>query len=283
MAVVLLGLIGLFSSDGGPSVSAQSQSSDATLSDLALSDVDFGTFASGTTTYTANVYRSVAETTVTPTVNHSGANFVIKLGGVEDTDGTVSLSVGSNVITIEVTAEDGQATQTYTVTVTRATNTPPTGYPEIGDPFPPAEPRVTRKLDAETWRIDDADGMENATFSYQWISNDGSTDTDISGATGQEYTLQTSDEGMTIKVRVSFTDDLDNSESLTSAATVEVVAEDAGICTRTPIVIEELIWFADANDCGFVTDEDLAGITGWILFVGHLDTPLSQNRLLQSG
>ena len=52
--------------------------------------------------------------------SHSGASYVIKLGGVTDDDGTVSLAVGSNVITIEVTAEDGQTTRTYTVTVTRA-------------------------------------------------------------------------------------------------------------------------------------------------------------------
>ena len=95
-------------------------SSDATLSGLTLSGIDFGTFASGTTSYTAQVANSVSQTTVTPTVNHSGASYAIKLDGVEDSDGVVSLSVGSNVITIEVTAEDGETTQTYTVTVTRA-------------------------------------------------------------------------------------------------------------------------------------------------------------------
>ena len=94
-------------------------STDATLSGLSLSDVNFGTFASGTTSYTADVTNSVTETTVTPTVNHSGATYVIKLGGVTDADGVVSLSVGSNVITVEVTAEDDTTTQTYTVTVTR--------------------------------------------------------------------------------------------------------------------------------------------------------------------
>ncbi len=266
IAGALILLIGL-----SPAVMAQSQSSDATLSALTLSDVDFGTFASGTTSYTASVYRSVSETTVTATVNHSGASYVIKLGGAEDSDGTVSLSVGSNVITVEVTAEDGNTTQTYTVTVTRETNTPPTGYPEIGDPFPPAEPRVTKKLDAETWRIKDADGMENATFSYQWISNDGSEDSDISDATGQEYTLQASDEGKTIKVKVSFTDDVGNAESLTSEATVEVVAEDAGICTRSPEVMEDILRAVrGVYDCGLVTDTHLAGITGWFLFVGDL-------------
>ena len=94
-------------------------STDATLSGLSLSDVNFGTFASGTTAYSAQVANSVTETTVTPTVNHSGATYVIKLGGVTDADGVVSLSVGSNVITVEVTAEDDTTTQTYTVTVTR--------------------------------------------------------------------------------------------------------------------------------------------------------------------
>ena len=254
-----------------PPVLAQSQSSDATLSGLTLSNVDFGTFASGTTSYTASVYRSVSETTVTPTVNHSGAGYVIKLGGVEDSDGTVSLSVGSNTITVEVTAEDGQTTQTYTVTVTRETNTPATGEPRIGDPLPGSvEPRVTRELQSRNWLIEDEDGVENVTFSYQWISNDGTTDTDIDGATGQKYTLQASDEGKTIKVRVSFTDDLGNAESLTSPATVAVVAEDAGICSRTPVVQEEILWYPDVRDCGFVTDAHLAEITGWFLFVGDL-------------
>ena len=95
-------------------------SNDATLSGLTLSGVDFGTFASATTGYTASVTNDVAETTVTPTVNDDGASYVIKLDGMTDGDGSVSLAVGSNVITIEVTAEDSQTTRTYTVTVTRA-------------------------------------------------------------------------------------------------------------------------------------------------------------------
>ena len=74
------------------------------------------------------------------------------------------------------------------------------------------------------------------------------------------YFCSPSDEGKTFKVRVTFTDDLGNSESVTSAATAKVVAADAGICGRTPVVIDELVWFADTNDCALVTDEDLAGI-----------------------
>ncbi len=99
-------------------VRAAPSSTDATLSGLTLSGVNFGTFASGTNSYTASVANSVSQTTVTPTVNHSGASYVIKLGGVTDADGTVALSVGSNVITVEVTAEDGETTRTYTIDVT---------------------------------------------------------------------------------------------------------------------------------------------------------------------
>ena len=117
--------------------------------------------------------------------------------------------------------------------------------------------------------------MENVTFSYQWIANDGSTETDIADATGQKYTLQASDEGMTIKVRVSFTDDAGNSESRTSEQTVEVVAEDAGICTRTPVVRDQLLRKArGVRDCGFVTDDHLAGVTV-LIFAGsqHMVPP----------
>ena len=99
-------------------------STDATLSGLTLSDAPF-TFASDTTDYTASVANDVTQTTVTPTLSDDGATYTIKLGGVADADGVVPLAVGGNVITVEVTAEDGETTQTYTVTVTRADSPPP--------------------------------------------------------------------------------------------------------------------------------------------------------------
>ncbi len=95
-------------------------STDATLSGLELSGVDFGTFDPATTGYTAGVANDVPETTVTATVNDDGASYTVKLEGVADADGTVPLAEGSNVITVEVTAEDGNTAKTYTVTVTRA-------------------------------------------------------------------------------------------------------------------------------------------------------------------
>ena len=116
MVGLLVALASLFSVGGPSTTMGQSEvtSSDASLRSLNLSDIYFGAFASSTESYTAGVVYSVSQTTVTPTVNHSGASYVIKLGGVTDADGTVSLAVGSNVITVEVTAEDGNTTKTYT-------------------------------------------------------------------------------------------------------------------------------------------------------------------------
>ena len=59
-------------------------------------------------------------------------------------------------------------------------------------------------------------------FSYQWVTSNGTTDTDIPDATDSTYTLVADDQGKTIKVQVSFTDDEGNDESMTSAATEPV-------------------------------------------------------------
>ena len=74
-------------------------------------------------------------------------------------------------------------------------------------------------LTASTTGVADEDGLDNVTFSYQWIANDGSADADISGATDSTYTLTFADVDKTIKVRMSFTDDAGHEETLTSAAT----------------------------------------------------------------
>ena len=59
-------------------------------------------------------------------------------------------------------------------------------------------------------------------YSYQWIRNDGNADSDITGATDSTYELADADEGKTVKVKVSFTDEANNKESLTSAPTASI-------------------------------------------------------------
>ena len=99
----------------------------------------------------------------------------------------------------------------------QAANSPATGALAIS-----GTARVGEPLAASTSGIADEDGLTNPAFSYQWIRKDGATDTDIAGATESSYTLSDADEGKTIRVRVSFTDDANNEESLTSAATAAV-------------------------------------------------------------
>ena len=95
-----------------------------------------------------------------------------------------------------------------------AGNNPATGAPTIT-----GTAQVGELLMADASNIGDPDGIAGATFSYQWIADDGTTDSDIDGATGETYWPSAGDVGSTIKVKVSFTDDEDNAESVTSAAT----------------------------------------------------------------
>ena len=98
--------------------------------------------------------------------------------------------------------------------------------PALGRPAITGNTRVGETLTADTSTIEDADGLENVEYRYQWESNDGSTDSDIPDATGPVYEPSNHDVGKTIKVRVSFTDDAGNAESLTSDPTSAVRQQD---------------------------------------------------------
>ena len=96
--------------------------------------------------------------------------------------------------------------------------TPPENSAATGAPTINGTAQVGEILTASTSGISDADGLTNASFTYQWLADD----LDISGATGSSYTVVTADAGKVIKVTVSFTDDAGNEESVTSAATAVV-------------------------------------------------------------
>ena len=82
---------------------------------------------------------------------------------------------------------------------------------------------VGETLTADKGNIADTDGVpDESTFTYQWVRVDSGTDGDISGATSKTYTVVEADHGKTLKVKVSFTDDDNHDETLTSAPTAEV-------------------------------------------------------------
>ncbi len=97
---------------------------------------------------------------------------------------------------------------------------PPPNTPATGAPTITGTAQVGETLTADTAGISDDDGLDNATFAYQWFADDA----EINGATASTYTLVAADAGKAIKVKVTFTDDADNEEELTSAATGAVVA-----------------------------------------------------------
>ena len=98
-----------------------------------------------------------------------------------------------------------------------------------GAPVISGTARVGETLTALVLGIADADGLSGASFAYQWLSNDGSADTEIEDATAASYTVLPTEAGKTIKVRVTFTDNGGTEESLVSEATAPVTAEPAEV------------------------------------------------------
>ena len=187
---------------------AEPPSTDATLKGLTLSRVDFGTFSSATTSYSAQVANSVSQTTVTPSVNHSGASYAIKLGGATDADGTISLVVGNSVITVVVTAEDGETTRTYTVTVTRAEA-----------PIPEKSSDAT--LSALTLSDVNFGTFDSTTISYGARVANGVTQTTV--------TPTVNDSGASYVIKLGGVTDADGAVLLavgSNVITIEVTAED---------------------------------------------------------
>ena len=86
------------------------------------------------------------------------------------------------------------------------------GAPATGVPGITGTALVGKTLTATTDGIEDEDGLTGATFTYQWLV-DGA---EINGATDSTYIVIAADEGKPIEVRVAFTDDAGNPESLTS-------------------------------------------------------------------
>ena len=143
------------------------------------------------------------------------------IDGATGTSHTLSASEQGKTIQVRVAFTDGAdnqetLTSEATAEVTAAPNRSATGKPAID-----GTPQVDQTLTADTSPIDDEDGLTNVSYRYQWLAGG----TDISGATGSSYTLTASEQGKTVQVRVTFTDDRNNAETLTSVATDAVAAK----------------------------------------------------------
>lgn len=123
-------------------------------------------------------------------------------------------------------------------------NSPVTGQPTISGPL-----QVGRTLIADTSGISDADGLSNVTFEYQWISDNAEIDDGKSAV----YTLQESDEDNLIKVRVDFTDDAGNQESVTGTTGAPVEPDPDHKCPGSAYVQSVRISWGDPETGEFTT------------------------------
>ena len=105
-----------------------------------------------------------------------------------------------------------------TLTVVDTTYNPPEG-----DPLARGDRKVGETLTADISSINDADGLTDPMFEYQWQRVEGGTPADITGATSDTYTLTDDDVGKRIRLQVQFTDDGGFSETRTGPATSLIV------------------------------------------------------------
>ena len=186
----------------------------ATSTPLTFTTVNWET--AQTVTVTAGNDADTADETVTLT--HSAASTDSDYGGIAIAD-------------VTVTVEDNDTST--------ATSTPTISGPA----------QVGMTLTAETDDIMDADGLTSVSYAYQWRK----AGSDIDTATSSAYTLAPSDYGEKIRVRVDFTDDAGNPESLLSDETLPV-APAAATCPTD----DATVWCATLT-VGHHLVEDLPG------------------------
>ena len=189
-------------------------------------DAQFRVTRTVNTTGALTVRYSVSETGEMVASGDEGAKTVDFADG--DTEQTVTVPTvadsaheADSVVTVTLTADAAYDVGTGTATVTvEDDDSPATGTVTIT-----GTPTESETLTADTSGISDADGLDNAAYTYQWVRTpSGGSDADISGATSQTYTPVFADVGATLKVRVTVTDDEGHQATFTSAATAPVAA-----------------------------------------------------------
>ena len=106
-------------------------------------------------------------------------------------------------------------------------NSPARGAPTIG-----GTAQVGETLTVDTSGITDEDGLDDSSFTHQWVREDSV----MVASAARSYTPTDGDRGKSVKVRVSFTDDAGNRETRTSTQTAAVEARSDSPATGAPTV-----------------------------------------------
>ena len=176
------------------------------------------------------------------------------------TDSRITV-VPDNVVEVAVIDDDAHATGAPAIT----------GTAQVG-----------RKLTASPGTIADGDGLTGASYTYTWIRVDGATETEITGTTGNGYTPVAADQGKTLKVRASFTDDEGFDEQRDSAATATVAAAPTtptfGIADASAAEGESITFTVTLNPAA-----GAAATVGWATSVASGDTAAQADFTAGSG
>ena len=196
-------------------------------------------------TFTTTTWGTAQTVTVTAGDDADTANDAVTLThSAASTDSDYS---GITIAGVEVTVTDNDAA-----------NTPATGAPTIT-----GTAQVGQTLTAVTTGIMDDDGLTSPTYTYQWIRVDAdgtSNPVDITDATDATYTLVDAELGKTLKVRVRFTDDLETTETLTSAATATVTGAVMAVCAVPSLSGRNVVWTGAMT---VAADPTFAGVFGF--------------------
>ena len=200
------------SHDGEDSFTFNIEFSESVWVDAGLGKDNLLQVTGGTVTAAHWLDRRTERWEVTIKPNTNGDIVVVLPGGRTCSASGAPCAAGDRILSGDKTATISGPTSQQ-----QAVNTPATGAPGIS-----GTAGVGETLTATTSAIQDEDGMTGAVFAYQWVRHNlaTETDTDIEGASGQTYAVTAEDGGKALKVRVTFTDDTGNEESLTSYAVI---------------------------------------------------------------
>lgn len=137
--------------------------------------------------------------------------------------------VGNN-LSVSVTFVDGMG-NSITLSSGPTNKVQNVDDPSMGNPVITGTAMEDQTLGVLTSTISDADGLDSASFTYQWQRNS----VDIVGATGDTYLLGDDDVNSDIRVAVSFTDDHGTATTLTSNA-VGPIANVNDLPTGVPVI-----------------------------------------------
>ena len=164
------------------------------------------------------------------------------LPGMADSTDTTATITGLDAATtyeVQVRARNDEGDSDWSASGdgTTTPNSPATGTVTIGD----TAPHFGVALTVTVSDVVDENGVPDPLiYSYQWVRvDDASEEQDIDSATRTSYTPVVADVGKKLKVRVQFTDDGSNTETLTSGETAAVTQTVTVSVTASPNPVAE--------------------------------------------